>query len=209
MIQKLIKKARERISKQDSSHDFGHALRVLANAEYIASIEGGDLEVIIPAALFHDVVIYPKNDPLSKLAATESAQVAKEILETLDYPSEKIPLVMQAIEEHSYSNGIQPALLESRIIQDADRLEITGAIAIMRTFSSTGQMQRRFYDLEDPFCKQRLPGSKVSAIDFFYTRLMKVNFHTSAAKRLAKKRTPFLHQFLKQLQKELTEVQES
>ena len=59
----LIGVARDRISNADVSHDFGHALRVLSNAERIVKEEGGDLDIIVPAALFHDLVTYPKNHP--------------------------------------------------------------------------------------------------------------------------------------------------
>ena len=38
----LMQIAKERISDQDVSHDFQHALRVLSNVEKIAKQEGGD-----------------------------------------------------------------------------------------------------------------------------------------------------------------------
>jgi uncharacterized protein len=44
---------KERIDN-DLSHDFGHAFRIAGLAERIAKDEGADLEVVIPAALFHD-----------------------------------------------------------------------------------------------------------------------------------------------------------
>lgn len=50
---KLIGMAKEKIACEDPSHDLGHALRVLANAERIAESERADLDVIVPEALFH------------------------------------------------------------------------------------------------------------------------------------------------------------
>ena len=49
----LVVAATEAISNDDPSHDLIHALRVLALAEHLAAREGGDLDVIVPAALFH------------------------------------------------------------------------------------------------------------------------------------------------------------
>lgn len=204
---RLIEEAEEIISNNDPSHDLGHALRVLGNAQYIAQFEGGDFEVIIPAALFHDVINYPKDAPKAKYAAEESARVVRGILEKLpDYSREKIARVEKAIVEHSYSNGIRPESLDSKIVQDADRLEATGAIAIMRTFCSTGQMRRKFYNPEDPFCEQREPDSLFYAVDLFYKRLLKVkdSMNTETAKRLAEKRTRFLYDFLEQLKEEIS-----
>jgi|TARA_B100002003_G_scaffold240308_1_gene260725 uncharacterized protein len=200
----LIEKAREIISCDDPSHDINHPLRVLKTAEYIVKYEGGDLEVIIPAALLHDAVNHPKNDPRSRYSADESAIVARDILKQFpNYDPTKIIKVEEAIVEHSYTNGIKPKSLESKIIQDADRLEATGVISIMRTFSSAGQMKREFYNPKDPFCEQREPGNY--AIDLFYKRLLKVGdqMNTKTAKRLAEKRTEFLYSFLEQLKDEI------
>jgi len=203
---KLIEEAGRVISDNDPSHDLNHALRVLGNAEYITHVEGGDLEIIIPAALFHDLVNYAKDDPRSADAAEESALLARGILQKLpDYNPPKITFVERAIIEHSYNKGIRPESLESQIVQDADRLEATGAISIMRTFCSTGQMKRQFYDSEDPFCEQRKADSSSYALDLFYTRLLKVKdlMNTATARRLAEKRTRFLYQFLGELKEEI------
>lgn len=202
----LIEEAKKRISSNDPSHDIEHALRCLSIAERIAKDEKADLEIIIPAALFHDVVIYPKNDPRSKYASDESAELAKKILNNIkDYPKNKIDKVFIAIKQCSFSKGIMPDILEAKILQDADKLEATGAISIMRTFSSTGLMQRPFYHPEDPFCKNREPDSHNFAIDLFYTRLLKVEalMHTKMGRKIAKRRTIFLKVFLDELKKEL------
>lgn len=200
----LIAGAKKLIGANDPSHDFDHAYRVLTNAEYLAKYEGGSLEIIIPAALFHDVVNHPKNHPRARSAAKESAQVALDVLKNFnDYDHENIAAVQRAIIEHSYSNGLRPSSLESKIIQDADRLEATGAIAIMRTFSSSGQMKRKFYDSDDPFCQQHEPS--INAIDLFYSRLLHIKgiMNTATAKKMAEMRTRFLYAFLEQLKEEL------
>lgn len=75
----------------------------------------------------------------------------------------------------------------------------------MRTFSSTGSMKRVFYHSEDPFCRERPPDDLKFALDLFYTRLLKVEerMHTMAAKKIAKRRTAFLKEFLEELKIEL------
>lgn len=203
---KLIKIAKEYISKDDPSHDFLHHERVLSLALSIAKTENADLDIIIPAALFHDAVNYPKNDPRSRGAAEESAVLVGRVLKKIKaFPRKKILLVQTAIAQCSFSKGIMPELLESKILQDADRLEATGAIAIMRTFSSTGQMKRSFYHAKDPFAKARELAPFEHGLDLFYVRLLKVEkmMHTRLAKSIAKRRTKFLHDFLAELKLEL------
>lgn len=204
----LIKIAKEKISDKDPSHDIQHAIRVLNIVKYIAKREGGDLEILIPGALFHDVICYPKDNPKSKFSAQESAEFAINILSALEYyPKEKIEGVYTVVNECSFSKGIIPNSLEGKILQEADRLEATGIISIMRTFSSVGQMGKKFYHPEDPFCKDRKPNGKEYGLDLFYERLLKVKdlMYTKTARKIAEIRTKVLHKFLKDFEIELYE----
>lgn len=123
-----------------------------------------------------------------------------------NYPRSKIEKVVTCIKQCSFSKGIKPDLLESKILQDADRLEATGAISIMRTFSSCGQMNTSFYDPKDPFCKKGSVHFR-SGLDLFYKRLLLVEkgMHTKLARQIAKRRTVFLRKFLSELSLELKE----
>lgn len=205
---KLIKIAQKNQIRSDPSHDFEHVLRVLYLAEKIAEKEKADLNIIIPAALFHDTVVYKKNSPKSKKENEESAEFAAKILENIkEYPKDKIENVKTCIKECSFSKKIKPNLLESKVLQDADLLESTGAISIMRTFSSGGQINRSFYNRKDPFRKKTKPRVFDSSLDLFFTRLLIINdrINTNYAKNISKKRTEFLKFFLKQIRNELKE----
>lgn len=209
MKDKLIKITKEKFQKGDSAHDINHTLRVLKNAEFIASKENGDLDIIIPSALFHDIICYPKNSEKSKYSSDESANFAVNILKTLtDYPEYKISKVHTSIMQCSFSKQIVPDFLEAKILQDADRLEATGAISIMRTFASAGLMNSELYNFDDPFCKKRKPDSLHYALDLFYNRLLIVKdfMHTETAKNMAEKRSEILYDFLNALKEELYEI---
>ena len=109
--------------------------------------------------------------------------------------------------ECSYSKGTFPGSLESKILQDADRLEATGAIAIMRTFSSGGQMERPFYNPKDPFREESDPTGVNFSLDLFFKRLYLVSegMHTKTARTIAMRRHEFLKQFEAELRLELSE----
>jgi len=207
---KLLKIAKNKIkSYNDPSHDFFHTLRVLKLAEKIAIEEKADLDIVIPAAIFHDSIIYPKNHPKSHLSSKESSDFARKILIKLKLlPKDKIQKICRVIELCSFSKGISADFLEAKVLQDADRLEALGAIAIMRTFSSGGQMRRELYNYIDPFCEKRKPNDKKYSLDLFFTRLLLIpnKLHTKTAKFLAKKRINFLYKFLKQLKIELSQL---
>lgn len=202
----LIEIARERQVKNDPSHDFNHVLRVLYLAEKIGKKEKADLDIVIPAAIFHDIVVYPKNTVSSLTETDESAEVAGQILSSLSwYSKDKIESVKTCIRQCSFTKGIMAETIEGKVLQDADRLESTGAISILRTFSSGGQMGRGLYCPSDPFRKQGVLSQTEFSLDLFFLRLLKIadTMRTETGKKMAKKRHLFLVKFLKQLEYEL------
>ena len=203
----LIGIAKTRV-RNDLSHDFNHLYRVLKLAERIAKSENADLDVIVPAALFHDIIVY-KGTSKAKYEVAESASLATKILKNMkDYPQSKIKQVVYAISVCSYSKNIKPETLEAKVLQDADLLEATGAISIMRTFSSSIIMHiKSFYNPIDPFCKKRQAEDRIYSLDLFFARLLVVNkrINTKAGRQIAKRRISFLYKFLNELNLELEE----
>lgn len=209
----LLRIADSRQVKDDPSHDFAHVRRVAYLADRIAEAEGADRDVVYAAALFHDTVVYRKDSPQSHNESEESAAVAGETLRAVPgFPQEKITAVGQCIRECSFSKALAPSSPESSALQDADLLESTGAIAIARTFSSGGQMGRKFYDPTDPFRRAGEPkfssGKAVAtSLDLFYARLLKAKdrIHGAYARGIADRRAAFLEAFLRELELELGE----
>lgn len=198
--------ASERIPRDDPSHDLGHALRIVSTAKRIAAVEGGDLDVIIPAALFHDLIVHPKDSPASADSSRDSADAAESILRGLDwYPEVKIAHVRRAIERCSFSKDLPKDSIEEEIVQDADLLESLGAIAVARTFCSTGQMKRVFYDPDDPTAEKRVLDPKRYALDLFPARLFmaRERLATHEARRMAGPRELFLHAFYERFMEEI------
>src|SRR3982751_2407220 len=91
------------LHNQSPAHDFQHVLRVYKNAEMIAKEEGQsvDLDIVLAAALLHDLIVYPKGSIKTANSADESAEIAKKILvEHKNYPRDKIEKVADAIRTH-------------------------------------------------------------------------------------------------------------
>jgi uncharacterized protein len=206
---RLIQLAKDKMKKNDLAHDVNHALRVLNLAEKIAMSENADLDIVVPAALFHDSVVYKGTGKPPAMELDHSAAFARMSLKRIrEYPQQKINEVVYCISCHSFSKNVEPELLEARILQDADLLEATGAISIMRTFASSSVMGNKgFYNPNDPFCESRKPRSTEYSLDLFFNRLLiaKNRMHTESAKKMAEKRTNFLEIFLDELRSELIE----
>ena len=202
-LEEIMRKVELLLHYQSPAHDFEHVQRVYRNAEIISKKEeGADLDIVLAAALLHDLVVYPKGSRRTNHSADESADLAKKILsEYKYYPVEKIEKVVYAIRTHSYSKQLIPSTLEGKILQDADRLDAIGAIGIARTFSVGGSENRSLYDPKDPFCEsdRGLDDTRwtLEIID------IKKFMHTKTAKEIAKQRTDFIESFLNELRKEI------
>ena len=189
----------------DSAHDFDHIMRVFKNAQKICKKENARENLVLSAVLLHDIVSYPKSDKRSKLSSIKSAVKSKKILKKFNFTKEEIQIISDAIRDHSFSRNKIPMTLEGKILQDADRLDAIGAIGIARVFAVSGSEKRSFYNVKDPFCKNRTPNDKIWALDHFYRKLLKLEFlmNTKSGKIEAKTRTKVIKDFLNELKKEI------
>ena len=206
MLDKVERKVIKLLDGRDSAHDFQHIKRVYKNAEVIGRREGADMKILLPAALLHDLVVYPKGSAKTSKSADDSADMAEKLLKSYRYPQDEIDKICYCIRTHSYSKRLVPATLEAKILQDADRLDALGAIGIARTFSVGGSERRSFYNPDDPFWKSsRELDDREWTLDHFRTKLLKLkdSMHTKTAKEMAQERARFMELFIKQLQKEL------
>ncbi len=192
--------------ENDPAHDFEHTIRVYKNAKKICKKEKANEKLVLSAALLHDIVSYPKSDKRSKTSSIKSAKKSKQILEKLDFSKEDIEIISDAIRDHSFSQNKIPKTLEGKILQDADRLDALGAIGIARVFATGGSLKRPFYNINDPFCKKRIPNDKTWTVDHFFQKLLKLEslMNTKSGKAEAKKRTKIIKEFLNQLKKEIS-----
>jgi uncharacterized protein len=200
-----IKDEVKELTKNDPAHDFAHIMRVYKNAQNICKQEKANEKLVLSAVLLHDIVFYPKSDKLSKISSIESAKKSKLILKKYDYSKEEIIIISDAIRDHSFSQKKTPHTIEGKILQDADRLDALGAIGIARVFATGGSLKRPFYNINDPFCKYRIPDDKIWTIDHFYQKLFKLEslMNTKSGKIEAKIRTRILREFLNQIKQEL------
>ena len=157
----LIKIDIKKIIHNDPAHDFDHIMRVYKNAQQIIKKEKVNEKLVLSAVLLHDIMSFPKSDKRSKNSSIESAKKAKIILKKYDFTLDEITIVCDAISEHSFSQKKIPKTIEGKILQDADRLDALGAIGIARVFATGGSLRRPFYNLDDPFCKKRMPDDKL------------------------------------------------
>jgi len=135
---------------KDSAHDREHVYRVLNNALAIARDENAvDWDVLIAAALLHDIS-RPEQmaDPAIDHAA-HGADKAYAFLVANGFAEEFSGHVRSCIRTHRFRKTEPPSTLEAKILFDADKLDVAGAIGIARTLEYNGETGRPIYTRDE------------------------------------------------------------
>ncbi len=191
----------------DSAHDSEHIYRVLNNALVIAKEEDHvDYDILIAACLLHDIA-RPEQiaDPTLCHAAIGSEKAYCFLLDN-GFSVEFAEQVRDCIRTHRFRKNDQPKSIEAKILFDADKLDVVGAIGIARTLVYRGTVFSPLYT--------RLTNGDISngdgddADSFFkeyHFKLMKLydRFYTTKGKELALTRKQAAVDFYESLYKEV------
>jgi len=221
-----IEQARAWYDQADPIHDFDHVLRVLHTAERLALAEGADLEIVRAAALLHDAVgaapgagTGASNGALDETAGERSggrahhhhhsAGFARSVLEQEGWPDARIQAVLHCIRAHRFRDTSEPpATLEARVLFDADKLDVLGAIGAARTIAYAALDGKPAYaEPSEHFLQtgEVEPGEAHSAYHeyLFKLRRVKDRLFTPSGRRLAESRHQYLEDFFTQLAAEV------
>lgn len=187
------------------AHDLGHVERVTALARRIGEAEGARLDVVVPAALLHELVNLPKGHPESARSGDLCAVAADEVLRDAHVPDGRRAAIVACIRDHAFSKGAAPTTLEVAVLQDADRLDAMGAVGVARCFATCTELGRPLFSADDPFCDARAPDDRASGLDHFFRKLLRLEagMHTATGRALAAPRAAFLRATVEQLRQEL------
>ena len=115
-----------------------HTKRVYAYAQSIGRAEGANLDILLPAALLHDIGMtidarFPSHIEKSKL-------LGRCILNEVGYDEPSISIIVQVLGSHHPQPGDMLNSLEEKVLYDADNMEIIGVFGTLRwigTFPTT------------------------------------------------------------------------
>jgi uncharacterized protein len=192
----------------DPSHDILHIRRVVRMASKLAAAEGAEMQVVLPAAWFHDCVNVAKDDPRRKEASRLSADHAVAWLRGQGYPEAHLDAIHHAIAAHSFSANIPADTVEAKVVQDADRLDGLGAIGIARCFTVGTLLKRPYYFEGDILAKRRAPDDAAQTIDHFFVKLFKTaeTLQTAAGREEGARRVAFMQDYLAHFAREAGEA---
>jgi uncharacterized protein len=193
----------------DPVHGYDHVVRVYHMAEKLAVDEGADLEIVRAAALLHDAAGSTPAGEKRGEHHNYSAQFAAEVLMKEGWNLEKIASVQECIRAHRYrNNGEPPSSIEARVLFDADKLDVLGAIGAARTIAYAVMAKTPHY--EEPSTQflatgHEAPGELHSAYHEYLFKLCKVKdrLFTPTARRIAEHRHQAMVNFFDELAAEI------
>ena len=199
IIHSIQKEMEKFFTQETTGHDWYHIERVWKNAKKIAAHypEANQLHIEL-AALLHDRYDHKIVDYVE-----EAKLEVSELLAQHGLTEELIKKILYSIDAVGFCNGknpLQPISIEDKIVQDADRLDAIGAIAIARTFVYSGAHQRPIYTGESQEVLEEANQLEDTAIGHFYEKLLTLSntLHTPEARKIAKGRHEFMKEYLEQ-----------
>jgi len=139
-----------RTRMNDSAHDADHVYRVLYSALDIARTEPeADTDVLIAACLLHDICRIDQFADPAVCHARAGAILAQKWLAEQGYPENFTHHVGECIRTHRFRSSDLPASLEAKILFDADKIDVCGAMGIARTLMYKGRLGHSLDNPED------------------------------------------------------------
>jgi uncharacterized protein len=194
---------------EGTGHDWHHIRRVRDMALRIAKVEGGNVVLIEAAALVHDIGDHKFHETPEK-----GEQALRFFLMRNRVDGELFRQTVDIALRVSFKGVDIPddmPVLEGKIVQDADRLDAIGAIAVARVFTYGGAHGRPIHDPDAPLvfpktAEEYMSKTKSSPSSFnhIFEKLvhLKDRLHTETARRIAEKRHDFMLQFAEQFKAE-------
>ncbi len=133
----------------DGAHDSQHIYRVLYFALDLASEFIVNMDVLIASSLLHDIGRDSQFKNPECDHAIVGANMAYNYLLGIGWAEGKATHVKACIETHRFRNNHPPESIEGKILFDADKLDVSGAIGIARTLAYTGIVSSPLYFVDE------------------------------------------------------------
>lgn len=192
---------------RDPVHDSLHIYRVLNYAMKIAeSYNYVDRDVLIASCLLHDIGRQAECENPNLSHAVEGSNLAYRFTKELGWEEEKCQHIKECIKTHSYRIEDRPISMEAKILFDADKLDVTGAVGIARTLMYKGEIGEPIYTMKNGKVQD---GSELDSPESFLKecqkKLLRIydRFYTEEAAKIALERKKITEKFYDELLKEI------
>lgn len=194
---------------KDTVHDRLHVSRVINYAVEIAEkTPAADYDIVLVAATLHDIGRINEKRNSALCHAEIGSQKAFDFLITKGYPEQFARHVGDCILTHRYKKGLTPQSIEAKIVFDADKLDLIGAVGCARAILFGGQIDEPLYCVGDDGLPTKGTLDEAPSLFREYHRKLcglSDKLFTSVAADLANSQQIIMNQYFENLVKEITE----
>lgn len=193
----------------DYVHDESHIYRVLNFALRIAeTLPEADKDVVILSALLHD--IGRRDEAKNKVIchAVAGSEEAYQFLVENGWSEKTAKHVSDCILTHRYKAKRFPTSLEAKIMFDADKLDLTGAMGVARAILFGGQIGEPFYLIGGDGMPTNGDTNEEPSLYRQYNRLLRfigTKFYTKEATRIAQEQQQIMDMYFQAMFQEVGE----
>ncbi len=188
-------------------HDNLHIYRVLSYALQIAKHERNiNKDVLILACLLHDIGRREEEADSRLCHAKVGAKKATEFLSGKGYDEKTVSHVAECILTHRSRAKLTPKTIEGKILFDADKLDLTGTMGIVRSLQFGARFSEPVYLLgEDNMPVDAKTDKNHSLMRVYYKKLKKIEkkLYLDYSRKIAKKQKKSTNCFFKSMGKEM------
>ena len=193
----------------DSAHDSQHIYRVLYQALKISSAYNEvNTDVLIASCLLHDIGRKFQFQNPNVCHAAEGGKIAYSFLKELGWNENWCLHVKNCIATHRFRTNNQPKSIKAKILFDAEKLDVTGALGIARSLIYKGMVREPIYTVNENHLIQdgKKQDDPESFLKEYHFKLIKIydQFYTKEAFDIAQKRKNVLCDFMDELMYEIS-----
>jgi uncharacterized protein len=201
----------------ESSHGIDHTIRVYNMCILLANkYLDVNIDVLKTSALLHDIAREIEDNDDSGMIdhAIYGGDMSKNILKGMGYNENDIKKIVHCIETHRFKSNRKPNSIEAKILFDADKLDVIGAIGIARSFMFAGKYGQKMFSNVDigHYKKNNLEkNGRIKDITIctpnieFKTKVLNIpnRLFTDEAKKIACERIEYTRQFFNKMIEEM------
>lgn len=149
---------------KDSAHDKEHIYRVLNHALVLSKNYDVNMDILVAACLLHDIGRPAQFADPKRCHAQVGCEMAYDFLKKIGWHETDCEKVKHCVLTHRFSNNAQPETIEAKILFDADKLDVIGALGIARTLQYEGKMNASLNEFLNEYNRKL-----IKLYDVFYT----------------------------------------
>ncbi|AGB33519.1 metal-dependent phosphohydrolase HD sub domain protein [Natrinema pellirubrum DSM 15624] len=206
MLETVRDRARTYFDDASPAHDWHHVQRVERLAETLCERhpDAVDERVVRLAVYCHDVGRTKEDRGEIDDHARWGAREAEGILRECGADAATIERVQHCIRAHRYSNDLEPATLEAKLVSDADNLDALGAVGIARVFAYGGEMGDPIHDPAQPIAEDDTDAG-ATQYNHIHKKILDLpaRMYTDVGRDLAAERVAFVREYLDRFDSEV------